>query len=153
MYARRLINITGMRPNDIDALWNQIVKNDCWNWIGRISPFTGYGMWSWKSRTHNVHRFVYELLRGPIPKGLECHHTCHVRTCCNPDHIELLTRAEHRKLVRIAPTNGYEKKTHCPKGHPYDDENTARYGGNNRRRCRICERTRSLARYYRLKGT
>lgn len=28
-------------------------------------------------------------------------------------------------------------KTHCPKGHPYDERNTLRYYG--RRRCRTCQ--------------
>jgi hypothetical protein len=35
-------------------------------------------------------------------------------------------------------------KTHCPKGHPYDDENTSWDKSNTRiqRRCKICKRER-----------
>lgn len=32
------------------------------------------------------------------------------------------------------------KKTHCNRGHPYDEENTARYGSSNKRVCRACRR-------------
>lgn len=30
------------------------------------------------------------------------------------------------------------ERTHCPRGHPYDDANTERYGG--KRSCRECHR-------------
>lgn len=40
-------------------------------------------------------------------------------------------------------------KTHCPQGHPFDEENTYRY--RDARRCRTCLRAQSLASYYRLK--
>src|SRR4029077_7308465 len=132
-----------------ENLWSQIIKADCWMWTGRVSPTTGYGLWSWRSKTKNTHVFVYELLMGRVPDGKELHHRCRNRRCCNPDHLEALTRSEHRKLE--PHTNGYEKKTHCPAGHPYNDENTAWY--SNRRHCRTCERTRALARYHRMKGS
>ena len=46
-------------------------------------------------------------------------------------------------------------KTHCPKGHPYDEENTRYYRtteGGIERACLTCQRTKEMARR-RLKGT
>src|ERR1700742_1203598 len=39
-------------------------------------------------------------------------------------------------------------KTHCPKGHPYTDENTTPHtrGDNQGRKCRVCNRERERAR-------
>jgi hypothetical protein len=41
-------------------------------------------------------------------------------------------------------------RTHCPQGHPYDDENTYRHNG--RRHCRACQRRRNTARRATSKG-
>ena len=59
-----------------------------------------------------AHRYAYELLVGSIPEGHELHHRCGVRACVNPEHLQVVTRAEHRSLER-------EAKTHCHRGHPY----------------------------------
>ncbi len=37
------------------------------------------------------------------------------------------------------------QKTHCPQGHPYDEENTLWY--RNSRRCKACDRARANQRY------
>ena len=33
----------------------------------------------------------------------------------------------------------WKNKTHCPQGHPYDEQNTYTY--QNRRSCRLCAKT------------
>ena len=47
--------------------------------------------------------------------------------------------------------NGYELKTECPEGHPYDDANT-RVDKRGRRVCRTCHRDKQRARYQRLRA-
>ena len=42
------------------------------------------------------HRLVWEIVKGPIPKGYEVNHLCKNRKCCNVDHLEVLTSSEHR---------------------------------------------------------
>jgi hypothetical protein len=86
---------------------------------------------------------AYELLVGPIPQGKELHHTCRNRRCCNPAHLQPLTRSEHRKLE--PHTNGNEKKTHCAKGHPYDEANTYRYTNGSYEQQRGCKQCRKEA--------
>jgi hypothetical protein len=116
----------------------RILVDDCWIWTGGITS-KGYGKVMRGSKRKSVHVVVYTLLIGPISAGNELHHTCRNRRCCNPAHLQSLTRAEHNKLEPRG-TNGNEKKTHCPKGHPYDEANT--YLWHNARYCRACTRER-----------
>lgn len=32
-----------------------------------------------------------------IPPGYECHHHCHVTSCCNPEHITIKIKSQHRQ--------------------------------------------------------
>jgi len=38
----------------------------------------------------HVHRFAFEVLRGPIPDGFALDHLCRQRNCYNPAHIRTL---------------------------------------------------------------
>lgn len=69
----------------------------CWNWKG-AKYGNGYGKVMINGRMKSAHAVVYERLRGPIPKGHEGHHRCRNKGCINPDHVEVLTKAKHRKL-------------------------------------------------------
>jgi hypothetical protein len=42
-----------------------------------------------------VHRWVYELLVGPIPDGCHLHHECKTPGCVNPHHLVALSPSEH----------------------------------------------------------
>ena len=113
-------------------------ESGCWLWQGQISR-NGYGR-------HRVgpgrplvaaHRVSYEHFVGEIPEGLQLDHTCRVRNCVNWAHLEPVTGSENTKRQDHAE----RRKTECPQGHPYDDENTiVRKDGF--RRCRTCERER-----------
>lgn len=46
-------------------------------------------------RLWGVHQASYEHFIGPIPEGKEVGHTCHVRDCWNPDHLEAQTREQN----------------------------------------------------------
>ena len=41
------------------------------------------------------HRFMWEQVVGMIPEGKELDHLCKNRACCNPKHLQLVTREEH----------------------------------------------------------
>lgn len=100
-------------------------------------------------RPHRAHRIAWTLLRGDIPEKLVIDHLCRNRSCVNPWHMEPVTNQENidRGLFR---TTWAPLKTHCPQKHEYTDDNT-RIDPCGHRRCRICERTQSLAAYYRRK--
>lgn len=68
----------------------KVDKNGCWIWTGAIHK-TGYGQVKWKGKSTVAHRVVYELVKGLIPAGLVLDHTCNVKLCVNPDHLDLVT--------------------------------------------------------------
>jgi HNH endonuclease len=116
----------------------------CWEFDGsRLAG--GYGRAGWNGRLWLTHRLVYTLMVGEIPTGLELDHLCKNKPCCNPAHLEPVSRSEN---VRRGPAWHHlaareVAKTHCPEGHPYDLLNTywTRRCG---RQCKQCKRAASL---------
>lgn len=126
------------------AIWP---PTDCWLWQASIRK-DGYGRIG-VSRSAGVtvaHRVAYELVKGPIPKGLQLDHLCRNRSCINPAHLEAVTQGENLRRG-ISFLGG---KTHCPQGHPYDAGNTYRAlhpgSGYFGRHCKACMRNRAKAR-------
>jgi hypothetical protein len=124
----------------------------CWLWT-RTRNQKGYGL-AWHSaanRLTSAHRMIYELLVGPIPEGMQLDHICRQRGCVNPDHMRVVTQHENTVLApgsrSISARNA--SKTHCLRGHPFDEANTYYQGPRrDRRGCRICKKLgRPAARY------
>lgn len=71
------------------------------------------------------------------------------RTCRACENQRARAKRKSDSAARVAsgyqpPPNWRLKVTHCPKGHPYDDENTYRTpSGKGGRRCKACLRERS----------
>ncbi len=86
-----------------------------------------------------VHRVTYETFVGPIPEGLEIDHLCRNRLCCNPVHLEAVTRKENVRRGLACALK--PKKTHCSRGHVLNEKNLVirAYRGRSYRECRICE--------------
>jgi hypothetical protein len=116
----------------------------CWMWTARVDR-DGYGTFTDdEGRTRQAHRIAYELQIGPIPPGLEIDHLCAVRACMRGSHLEAVTHAENLRRGEGGRNN--RLKTHCPQGHPYDEENTyvapATAKHTAYRVCRTCRKTR-----------
>lgn len=100
-----------------------------------------------------AHRSTYEDVFGPVPSDHEFHHeVCENTWCCNPWHVKPMTKSEHAKISMTkmpheAKGKHYREKTHCPKGHPYDEANTYHLP-NGGRVCRQCRNEKTLAAYH-----
>lgn len=132
----------------------------CLLWTGRTGR-GGYGRLDLDDGSSiAAHRFVWEYVMGKdIPDGMQVDHLCHTRAvaagtchgagdegcrhrnCCNPQHLELVSASENT----FRQDHAERRKTHCPAGHEYTDENTFVRGG--KRVCKTCERARDRSRH------
>jgi hypothetical protein len=140
-----------------DRIWGHIVPepmSGCWLWTASCAA-NGYGQTSWTKRNCKVHRVAYETLVGQVTAGLDLDHLCRVRSCCNPDHLEPITRSENlRRGAGGDPLIGQRRAaqlialTHCRNGHPFDPDNTIwrSYRSGLRRICQQCVRNRNRRR-------
>jgi len=113
----------------------------------RIQTVPFSGCWIWMSAVQNRHapdsrargtvlrnavqmpayRAFYEKRHGSVA-GLSLHHTCHTPLCCNPDHLEPMTKEQHALhhfeetgVYRIA--SAHRAKMTCPNcgsGYTFD---------------------------------
>lgn len=117
-----------------------MLTEGCWLWTGALQS-RGYGSFNIDGHSVLAHQFSYEYFIGPIPDDKELDHSCRNHPCVNPSHLEPVAHLEN---VRRGNADYEKTKTHCPKGHPYDEENTRLYHG--RRFCRMCHREESRLR-------
>lgn len=143
----------GILPTTAERLWALFERqpNGCWRWTRKLNPH-GYGTISIDGRTELAHRAMYELIVGvPIGATLTGDHRCHNedtscpggddcphRACVNPSHLVPATIAENVMRGQSPPARN-ARKTHCPKGHPYDEANTYVNPNTGWRLCRACK--------------
>jgi len=130
--------------------WSKVEKTEsCWNWTAYIHK-SGYGRFYLNGKIEHSHRLSYEEKYGKIPQGLQIDHLCRNRKCCNPDHLEAVTHLVNvQRGLAGKINNNQSKKTHCPQGHEYNEENTVDISG--RRHCRLCRQIRARQDYQRKK--
>lgn len=149
----------------VDRILDRLdTSGDCWIWPGSTS--SGYGRVAWSIGAgqkiwRSTHRVVYSHFRGVIPAGLDLDHLCHNpdechpetadqcphRPCCNPDHLEPVSRRVNLLRGGTVPADR-SKRTHCPQGHEYTIDNTLT-DKLSRRSCKECTYEKNRAYYWR----
>jgi hypothetical protein len=120
-----------MLPERIESKIMPEPNSGCWIWLAYLAPF-GHGRIKFEGRMREAHRVVYELIKGPVPEGLELDHLCKLPCCVNPDHLEPVTHAVNMRRSKPG------QKTHCINGHEYNEKNTYWWRGTSRH-CRACD--------------
>lgn len=72
----------------------------CWEWRGGTSGDGrggGYGRISVHGHTSAVHRVMWCLIHGYLPRQKQIDHVCKNRICCNPRHLEMVTHKENQR--------------------------------------------------------
>lgn len=137
------------RASLAERLHAKLVESDngCLEWTGAKFS-TGYGTIGYKSKNYRTHRVAWELEHGAIPVGMFVCHRCDNPACCRVSHLFLGTHADNMRDMAAKGRASEQAKTHCPRGHPYDDENTI-LTNHGSRACRECSRQRCAERYAR----
>ena len=136
----------------MQRFWNKVEKTDgCWLWTGARSTCLSrknalvYGHMRIDGKYKKAHRVSYELHFGEIPKGKIVMHSCDTPLCVNPKHLSLGTKKMNGADMARKNRSYNQKKTHCPKGHEYSEENTYVFvspsTNKSRRQCKICMRS------------
>jgi hypothetical protein len=125
------------RPRRRRSLWERVwsgieITPTCWLWTRSLGHGGRYGAVVADGKSKAVHRILYELLRGPVPEGLELDHLCRNTQCVRPDHLEAVTHLENmRRGIQAS-------RQECKNGHPLTLTNFGRI-------CRICRREHNKA--------
>jgi len=114
----------------------------CWLWLGMLKN-GGYGSLKIGGKEVGAHRYSYERHVGLIPSGLVLDHTCRVKSCVNPAHLEPVTikvnvQRGYWGTAGIPPVVEAERET-CRRGHPYTQENAYR-NPRGQLDCRACRK-------------
>lgn len=124
------------------------MPNGCLEWTGQT--VRGYGKIKINGSPKFAHRVAWESANGPIPEGLCVCHACDNRPCCQTEptpgfpngHLFLGTIADNNADMDAKGRRrggGKELRTHCKRGHPYDEANTY-VNPKGARECRACIR-------------
>lgn len=116
--------IASLDYNSIEELpqrfWDKVSKTEsCWIWNGKTDD--GYGRFSINKTYYLVHRLTVAVLKEKLIEDMVIDHTCRVRNCCNPDHLEQITKSDNSKRKQMN-----KDATVCVNGHPLigDEANT-----------------------------
>lgn len=126
----------------VERALSNVEKNDkgCWLWKGSLTVRGKYAQMNIRGRVVRVHRWLYQKLKKKVSRRLDLDHTCRVRHCINPEHLEPVTRK-----VNLARGVGGKPWSRCAQGHDVLGDNVYTRPGSGRKECFTCKRARRFA--------
>lgn len=93
-----------------------------------------------RKRARLVHQLVMEAFVGPYPSaGMEIRHLDGDPSNNSLSNLAYGTKSENARDRLLHGTDANARKTHCKRGHAFDDANT-RVRPDGSRKCRACDR-------------
>lgn len=123
--------------------WN---NTECWEWIGNLDK-KGYGIFNFDYKRIKAHRFIYNTLKKNLSRYQQIHHLCLNKKCVNINHLKAMSHKKHIEIHKHNYGSKNRNKTHCPKGHIYNIENTY-YNKQGHRKCKTCVNLCCYNRYH-----
>jgi hypothetical protein len=125
------------RRGAVGGIAKQFVSNRNGYWVVNLHRPGGHA-----HRT--VHGMVMESFVGPRPAGMDIRHLDGNPQNARLSNLAYGTRSENNLDKRLHGTDHNVRKTHCPQGHPYDEQNTYVLPSRpSARYCRTCQRART----------
>ena len=115
--------------------------NDCIESKKGITT-NGYSRIRINGKQIQAHRWVWELLSGPIDEGMVIDHMCSNRKCILPSHLRVISQQQNI----MAGKHNIDNRNHCNQGHPFTKENIM-IRKSGKRECAECNRIRARANY------
>ena len=93
-------------------------SGECHIWTGARNNF-GYGQIRINGKLYYAHRLAFELAHGPISNGFVIDHTCHNKSCVNPQHIHAVTKKQNAENLAGARSSTGFRGVHRTRGGRY----------------------------------
>jgi hypothetical protein len=91
---------------DIKRFWAKVDRGaSCWVWHSSLNN-KGYGQFHLGKGNVLAHRFLWEILHGPVPRDLVVMHTCDNPACVNPKHLRIGTVSDNQKDMACKHRSG-----------------------------------------------
>ena len=82
-----------------------VLKNKSGRVLGNLSKSHGYLQFEISRKGYLVHRVAWEIVNGPIPKGMQIDHINHDRTDNRIENLRLVTASQNMKNQSMRSTN------------------------------------------------
>lgn len=126
------------KPTTINSILARCVvtTSGCFEWQGYTDRH-GYASIGFGGHKRLGHRVVYQLVIGPVPRGLVLDHLCRNRKCLNVAHLEPVTIGANVRRG-TGPVANNARKLYCKHGHRFTTINTYLRPDGSGRDCKQC---------------